>query len=402
MAFSVTEDSVNTGLLRMNSTVPSDIIIHDSIVQRRNDLVIVPVTIVSERSVNLSSIRATILPVESTLHLRLIGQSNFEERKNFLAENIRLGHLSDDKREQLFDLLWKYNDVIFLPGDSLEKTVVKVEFQINTKPGPPAHAKLYCFPPIHKEEVNKQIRKYLRQGIVKNSTSPWNAPVWVFPKQPDADGERKWRIVIDYHKLNTAIIEDEYPLPNISDTLDYLGNAKLFTTLDLTSGFRQIPVVAEHQEKTAFSTPTGHYEFTRMPYGVCNAPRVFQRIINNCLQGLLGAECFVYVDDIIIHADSFQTHQLWLQHVFNRLRQNGFVIQPVKCEFARPALAYLGHIISEKGLLPMPDKLEKIRKFPAPQNIKQASSSKAFSVCVFITAASYPTSHKKPLLFTIC
>ncbi len=94
-------------------------------------------------------------------------------------------------------------------------------------------------------------------------------------------------------------IEDKYPLPNISDIMDYLGNTKLFTTLDLASGFHQIPVVTEHQEKTAFSTPTGHYEFTRMPYGICNAPRAFQRIINNCLQGLLGAECFIYVNDII-------------------------------------------------------------------------------------------------------
>ncbi len=200
MAFSVTEDSVNTGLLQMNSTVPPDVIIHDSSVQRHNNFIIVPTTNISERSVNLSLIQGSILPVESTLHLQLIQQSNFEEHKNLLVENIRVGHFSDNEHEQLFDLLWKYNDVIFLPRNTLEKTIEKAEFRVNTKPRPPANSKLYRFPSIHKEKVNKQIQEYLRQGIVKISISPWNAPVWVVPKKLDTDGERKWSVVIAYHK----------------------------------------------------------------------------------------------------------------------------------------------------------------------------------------------------------
>ncbi len=159
-------------------------------------------------------------------------------------------------------------------------------------------------------------------------------------------------------------------MPNIDDIFDYLGNAKWFSTLDLASGFHQIPVALADQEKTAFSTPSGHYEFTRMPYGLKNAPRAFQHIINNCLAGLIGTECFVYVDDIIVYSDSFETHLERLRHVLNHLRANNFVIQPAKCEFAKSEIIYLGHKISDKGLIPTEDKLEKISNFPQPRDVK--------------------------------
>ncbi len=159
-------------------------------------------------------------------------------------------------------------------------------------------------------------------------------------------------------------------MPNIDDIFDYLDNAKWFSTLDLASGFHQIPVALADQEETAFSTPSGHYEFTRMPYRLKNAPRAFQCIINNSLAGLIGTECFVYVDDINAQSDSFETYLDRLRHVLNRLRANNFVIQPAKCEFAKSEIIYLGHKISDKGLIPTKDKLGKIRNFPQPRDVK--------------------------------
>ncbi|KAK9719503.1 Reverse transcriptase (RNA-dependent DNA polymerase) [Popillia japonica] len=111
---------------------------------------------------------------------------------------------------------------------------------------------------LHKDEVNKQIEKMLSQGIIRPSTSPWSSPLWVVPKKLDASGERKWRIVIDYRKLNEKTVGDAYPLPNIEDILDQLGHAQYFTTLDLASGFHQIPMNPNDSPKTAFSTPGGH------------------------------------------------------------------------------------------------------------------------------------------------
>ena len=120
---------------------------------------------------------------------------------------------------------------------------------------------------MHKDEVNKQIEKMLKQGVIVPSISPWSAPLWIVPKKLDASGEKKWRIVIDFRKLTDVTVGDAYPLPDITDILDQLGYSKYFTTLDLASGFHQIPMHDRDREKTAFTTPLGHYEFTRMPFG---------------------------------------------------------------------------------------------------------------------------------------
>ena len=136
----------------------------------------------------------------------------------------------------------------------------------------PIAAKTYRYPEVHKNEVKCQISKMLKQGIIRPSVSPWSAPLWIVPKKPGASGEKKWRVVIDYRKLNNVTVGDSYPLPNISEILDQLSHAKYFTTLDWESGFHQIQINPNDSQKTAFSTPTGHYEFVRMPFGLKNAP----------------------------------------------------------------------------------------------------------------------------------
>lgn len=136
-----------------------------------------------------------------------------------------------------------------------------------------------------------------------------------------------------------------------------MGQAKIFTTLDLASGFHQISIKAEHRTKTAFSTHEGHYEFNKMPFGLKNAPATFQRIINHSLSGLIGNECFVYLDDIVIYLSNFEDHIKRLRNVLQRLEANGFVIQPDKCEFLKSEICYLGHVISSEGIRPNPAKV---------------------------------------------
>lgn len=210
----------------------------------------------------------------------------------------------------------------------------------------------------------------LHEGIIQPSASPWNSPIWVVPKKLDSTGVRKWRIVVDYRKLNAKTIDDKFPIPNITDILDKLGRSNYFSTLDLASGFHQIEMDKKDISKTAFSTEDGHYEYTRMPFGLKNAPATFQRVMNVVLSGLVGKICFVYMDDIIVYSTSLQEHCQNLNKVFEALRNNNLKVQVDKSEFLKKEVSFLGHIVSNEGVRPNPDKIEVIQKWPIPKTEK--------------------------------
>ncbi|XP_020294887.1 uncharacterized protein LOC109860298 [Pseudomyrmex gracilis] len=211
----------------------------------------------------------------------------------------------------------------------------------------------------------------LEKRIIRESDSPYNSPLWVVPKKQDASGKTKWRLVIDYRKLNEKTIQDAYPLPNIDEILDQLGNARYFSAFDLASGFHQIGMNPKDISKTAFSISNGHYEYMRMPFGLKNASPTFQRMMNKGLKGLVGNNCFVYIDDIIVYEKTIEEHNKNLRVLFERLRQVGLKLQPDKCEYLRPELEYLGHLISERGVQPNPKRIEKVQTYPAPKNAKE-------------------------------
>lgn len=193
-------------------------------------------------------------------------------------------------------------------------------------------------------------------------------------EKADSTGKPKLRIVIDFRKLNDLTIGDSFPLPNIEEILDQLGNAKYFTTLDLASGYHQIPMAERDKPKTAFSTPYGHYEYNRMPFGLKNAPATFQRLMNSVLIGIQGLRCLVYLDDIVIYGSSLEEHNKRLTEVLQRLREANLKLQPDKCEFLRKEVNYLGHVISENGISPDPAKLQAIKDFPEPKKVKEIQS----------------------------
>jgi hypothetical protein len=164
--------------------------------------------------------------------------------------------------------------VLYLPGDKLTFTTA-VEHSISSPTLDPAqgiNTKPYRIPEIHREEVEKQTEKMLRNGIIVFSSSPWNSPILVIPKKADALGRKKWRIVVDFRKLNDVMIGDSFPMPVISEILDALGKCKYFSTIDCAGGFLQVPVKLKDQAKTAFSTREGHFQYKRMPFGLKGAP----------------------------------------------------------------------------------------------------------------------------------
>lgn len=280
----------------------------------------------------------------------------------------RTEHLNVEEYSTLLSLAKDYRDIYYVEGERLT-FAHDIKHVIRTTDENPVYTKSYRHPYIHKEEIQKQMQNMLDQGIIRPSYSPWSSPLWVVPKKLDASGKVKWRIVIDYRKLNAKTIGDKYPLPNISDLLDKLGRCNYFTTLDLASGFHQLEMDPESIPKTAFSTENGHYEYVRMPFGLINAPSTFQRAMDHILRGIQNKFCLIYMDDLIIFSTSLQEHEQHIRQVFDRLRLFNLKIQLDKCEFLRKEVEYLGHLVTTDGVKPNPKKIHAIRNFPIPDTV---------------------------------
>ena len=217
---------------------------------------------------------------------------------------------------------------------------------------------------MHREKIVQLIDDMLKQGVIQPSTSAWASPLVLVPKK---DGNL--RFCVDYRRVNAITKKDVYPLPRIDDILDTLGQAHYFSTLDLASGYWQIEMDPATKDKSAFTTHAGLFEFERMPFGLCNAPATFQRLMQAVLAGMEWKFCFVYLDDILVCSRTLEEHLDHLQQVFNRLRKAGLTLKPKKCSFLQDQVIYLGHVISSKGIAPDPAKTQKVKDFPVPTDI---------------------------------
>lgn len=291
-------------------------------------------------------------------------------RAREVISRLRTSHLNPEERANLESLCIQYSDIFYIEGEALTFTN-KIKHKIRTTDELPVYAKNYRYPYTLRQEVQDQISKMLNQGIIRPSESAWSSPIWVVPKKADASGKSKWRLVVDFRKLNEKTIDDKYPIPNIADVLDKLGKCQYFTTLDLASGFYQVEMDPADIPKTAFNVEHGHFEFLRMPMGLKNSPSTFQRVMDNVLRGLQNEVCLVYLDDIIVFSTSLQEHIVNLGKVFSRLRSSNFKIQMDKSEFLKLETPYLGHIISRDGIKPNPDKIKAIKNYPIPKTITE-------------------------------
>jgi hypothetical protein len=178
-----------------------------------------------------------------------------------------------------------------------------------------------------------------------------------------------WRPCGDFRKLNTQTADDKYPLPNMGDLAGSLDGCVVFSKLDLQKGYFQVPVAASDVQKTAVIMPFGLFEFLRMPFGLKNAGMTFQRLMDRIFFGIPFV--YVYLDDMLIASRSLGDHRRHLKEVLRRLQANGLVINAGKCVWAQPAVEFLGHNISAKGLSPLPHRVEAVRNFPQPHTVKQ-------------------------------
>jgi hypothetical protein len=230
--------------------------------------------------------------------------------------------------------------------------------------GRPVFAKSRRLDPDKLKIAEAEFRSLEAAGIVRRSNSPWSSPLHMVPK---ADGS--WRPCGDYRRLNTVTTPDRYPLPSMLDLSAKLHGCKFFSCVDLVKGYHQIPMAAEDIEKTAIITPFGLFEYLFMPFGLTNAAQSFQRLMDKLFRHLPFV--FTYLDDHLIASRTLEEHLLHLQQFFQVLQENGLTINPAKCVFAVSSLKFLGHMVDEAGITPLPKHVAAVQDCPPPADIKQ-------------------------------
>ncbi|CAC5410726.1 unnamed protein product [Mytilus coruscus] len=296
--------------------------------------------------------------------------SKTEGHGDILGFDFSNSDLSEDQKTILQAFLSKNRQVFAKDLSELGNTDL-YKHTIDTGDAPPIRKRFYRQSPPVLEEMNKQIDKMLKHGIIEESNSEWAAPVVMCKKK---SGEL--RFCCDFRSLNKLSRPKFFPLPRMEDVLDSLGRsqAQIFTTLDLLSGYWQCQLDPATAHKSAFVTPSGVYQWKRLPFGLSAAPSSFQHLLTQVLHCLNYQIALVYVDDILVYSRTFEDHLKHLQLVFDRLKAANLTLKPSKCQFARKEVIYLGHKVSKKGVEVDKSKIETVESFPVPTTEKQVRS----------------------------
>ena len=277
--------------------------------------------------------------------------------------------ISEDQKMQLENLLIKYQGCFSKTSEDMGLTD-RAEHRIDTGNSRPIKQAPRRIPLAKMQDVNREIKEMLAKGVIEESDSPWSSPIVLVKKK-----DNSIRFCIDYRRVNEVTIKDSHPIPRIESILDALSGSKFYSTIDLKSGYWQVKVAEEDKPKTAFSIPGGgHWNFTVMPFGLCNAGATFQRLMEKVLSHLSWEICMVYLDDIIVLAPDFSQHLENLDKVFGRLKEANLKINPKKCKLFQREVSYLGHIINGQGIKTDPDKIDAVQNWPRPNNIRDVRS----------------------------
>lgn len=360
-----------------DSTLPDFIDVTPTVIQyehRNNGEIIVNLSNLTTNSVTISpkAILGEIQPVT-------VDESVFErierETSRKVFEEIHIdSKLTPEQNEQVESLLKKHIGV-FSTHDADIGDCDMIRHRIDLIDPTPFKQKHRRIPPSMIDEVRKHIEELLSSGVIQKSKSPWCSNVVLVRKK-----NGKLRLCVDYRMLNKKTVKDSYALPRVEEVFDVLNGSKLFSTIDMKSGYHQVTVEESHKCRTAFTVgPLGFFEYNKMPFGLSNSPATYQRLMEECLGQLNMKICVIYLDDLIIFSDSFEQHLERLDIVLTRLQQCNLKLSPDKCYFLQERVKFLGHVVSQDGIETDPDKIEKIRNWPRPSNSDELRSFVAFA-----------------------
>lgn len=272
-------------------------------------------------------------------------------------------HIKDENlRAELHELVNNY---------TLQKTQeIDVKMKIILTDDKPVYQRARRISPNEKTTVNVQISKWIEEGVARPSSSDYASPIVLVRKKNGTH-----RLCVDYRMLNKKIIKDRYPLPLIDDQLDALQGAKIFSTLDLRDGFFHVEIEESSRKYTAFIVPDGHYEFCKVPFGLCNSPAIFQRFINTAFKKLIQEGIVLtYMDDLIIPSLDIADGLKRLRRVLDVASRAGLNINWKKCNLLQTRVEFLGHRIEDGRVRPSSSKIDAVRRFPTPVNKRHVQS----------------------------
>jgi len=273
--------------------------------------------------------------------------------------------VDDITRGKLEDLLHQHTDVLSRNEYDLG-CVTMVKHRIDTGSNRPFRQPLRRQPAHLLPIIDEQLQEMQKQGIIRPAQSEWGSNLVVVKKK---DGSL--RFCVDYRQLNERTVKDTYPLPRIDDCLDTLGGSTWFSTMDLRSGYHQVALDSRDADKTIFVTRRGTFAFNVMPFGLCNAPATFQRLMDCAMAGLNYEICLLYLDDIIVFSRDLDTHLKRLDMVLGRLRQANLKLKPSKCCLLQRKVEFLGYKVSAGGIDTDPRKIEAVVNWPTPSKLKE-------------------------------
>ena len=276
--------------------------------------------------------------------------------------------ITSDQRRKIVGLLQEYDDIYSKGTYDMGRTNL-VEHSIDTGSNRPIRQALRRHPRAHLDEIDRQVDGLLQHGLIEPAASPWASNVVLVKKKDDT-----FRLCVDYRRLNSVTYKDSYPLPHIDTCLGSMNGAVWFSTLDLRSGYHNIPIKEADRDKTAFITRRGCFRYKVMPFGLTCAPSVFQRLMDLVLCGLTYETCLVYLDDIIVFSRDFDSHMERLQEIFSRLRNANLKLHVKKCCLFQRRVDFLGHVLTESGIQVQPEKVKAVQNWPTPRNLTELRS----------------------------
>lgn len=335
-----------------------------------------PVTI---NNLNIKYEPLSSYDIVSVYHTETVGKSKtikneFSKTQMDILENNP--HITEPLRSEFCNLLNKYSDVFAQENVELStNNFYKQKLRLSDET--PVFVKNYRLPHSQKEEIRKQVDKLIENKIIEPSSSEFSSPILLVPKKGEKN--KKWRLVVDFRKLNKKLIGDVFPIPRIDDILDQLGRAKFFSVLDLQSGFHQIELEENSRDYTSFQTEQGSYRFTRVPFGLKIAPNSFARMMSLAFSGLTPEKAFLYMDDLIVIGCSEKHHLNNLQSIFENCRKYNLKLNPKKCSFFKHEVTYLGHKCTTEGVTIDDSKINAIMRYPVPKNPDETKRFVAFA-----------------------